>query len=113
MSEMSFNFAEHSNCDECGAIYKELLSTWNSARMRFREKWLASGKTHQDFKDSVRSIPPEVLDDEILRTEWLQTRAPDVAQALRRMKEHEIATGHSVLAQGWRNIGFRDLSELF
>jgi hypothetical protein len=54
-----------------------------------------------------------VLDDEILRTEWLQTRAPDVAQALRRMKDHEIATGHSVLAQGWRNTGFRDLSELF
>ena len=81
--------------------------------MRFREKWLASGKTHQDFKDSVRSIPPEVLDDETLQTELLQAQSPEVTKAQRRMKEHEAATGHSVLAQGWRHIDFRDLSELF
>ena len=109
---MSFNFAEHSKCEECGAIYKELISTWRAARMNFRDRWIASGKTHQDFRDAVRSMPPEVFDDEALRAELLQTKAPEVANAQQRMKEHEAATGHSVLALGWRNIGFRDLSEL-
>jgi hypothetical protein len=110
---MSFDSIDHQKCEECGAIYKELIEAWRAARMRFREHWLASGKDHQDFKDVVRSMRMEFLEDENLRNELLQANAPDVARAQRRMAEHEAATGHSVLREGSRNIGFRDLSELF
>jgi hypothetical protein len=110
---MDFNSADKLKCEECGAIYQELLDTWRAARMRFREKWLASGKTEQDFRDTVRSMLPEMLDDETRRMELFLAHAPEVARAQRRMKEHEAATGHSVLRAGWRSIGFRDLSDLF
>jgi hypothetical protein len=112
---MDFNFAEHVKCEECGTIYRELLNTWRAARIRFRETWLASGKTGQDFRDALRSMLPELLRDETRQRELLHAlheNAPEVARAERRMAEHEAATGHSVLAQGWRNLGFRDLSEL-
>lgn len=98
-------------CEECGAILRELRDAGRAARRRFRDAWFSSGKDHRDFVAALRSgdFPAEFADSQSWQTELSRTH-PDIAQAQRRKETHESETGHSVY-QGWRNAGFRDLSD--
>jgi hypothetical protein len=109
---MSSNVPRDFQCEQCGAIVRELRDAWRAGRMRFRETWLSSGRDLQDFRKALISLLPEVLDDEVRQAELLQAHFPDVAEAERRKAEHEALTGHSVHKDGWRSAGFHGLSDL-
>jgi hypothetical protein len=107
---MDPNFPNNDQCEECGAIFRDLREALRAERLRFRDAWLSSGKNHQDFEKALRSgeLLPELPDDQAQRTE--RKYPPKIAQAQRRKEKHESETGHSVY-QAWRQAGFRDLSD--
>ena len=109
---MNPNSPDNLQCEECGAILRELRDAWRSARRRFRDAWLASGRDHSDFVTALRSgdLSPELLDVQPFQTELSKACPADIAQAQRRKEKHESETGHSVY-EGWRQAGFRDLSD--
>ena len=99
-------------CEECGAILRELRDAWRAARMRFREAWVSSGRDHSDFVAALRSgdLSQELLDIQPWQTELSKACPADIAEAQFRKEKHEAETGHSV-NKGWRKAGFRDLSD--
>jgi hypothetical protein len=108
---MNFTDPKNLQCDECGAIFRELRDAWRAARARFRAAWESSGRDHSDFRRALPELLSRASETDGLQPELLQQHAPDVAAAQRRMAQHESATGHSVLKDGWRSAGLRNLSD--
>ena len=96
---------------ECGAIFLELRDARRAARARFRDAWQSSGRDHADFRRALPGLLSEAFDSEGVPPAFPQERAPDEVRALDRLAQHQAATGHSVLRDGWRSAGFRSLSD--
>ena len=89
-------FPDGFQCDECGAIWREM-----------REAAAAESRAGQASDRDLMELRQEWLhaDDAGLR-ELAESYYPRTMAARRRKTEHEILTGHNVIAHGWRAAWF-------
>jgi hypothetical protein len=93
-------------CAECAAILRALLDEFHvdhrELRQRLRETAKASGRTVEEMRTawvtSVSAMPPDE------QHTLMKAHYPRAADARRRRKEHEAATGHSVYMHGHRGV---------
>src|SRR5262249_9114805 len=80
-------------CETCRALAKELRDRFVTLQKSFRDTWLASGHTHQDFVQALKDL----LDGSVSvrSTEYVQ-QFRELAATERRKSQHEAASGHSV-----------------
>ena len=90
---MSRNPWPQNRCEVCAALSKELRDGFVAMQESFRDTWLASGRTHQDFVNALEGF----LDGSVSvrHTDYVR-HFQALAVVERRRREHEAATGHSV-----------------
>jgi hypothetical protein len=91
---MNSNPSPDAYCETCTALAKELRDGFVILQKRFRESWLASGRTHQDFVKALKDLMDGSVS--VGSPEYVQ-QFREFAAAERRRREHEAASGHSIL----------------
>ena len=91
---MSGQFPPGFHSEECGAILGEL----SEARRAGSEKMSSSGSDPRKLREQWLSA------DDFQFRELHETHYARSIKARRRKTEHDILTGHSVIAHGWRSL---------
>jgi len=97
---MSPRFSLNARCEECDALVRAWLDARDADAREMRGRLLeaarSSGRTLEEMRDAWLTSIGRVADDEMPSV--MRAHYPRASEAYRRKLEHELATGHSVIA---------------
>ena len=91
---MSRQFPSDFHCEECSEILSELSEAWRAD----------SAKISSSGRDPVELRNQWLSADDFQFRELCETYYTRMIEARRKRTEHEILTGHNVVAHGWRSL---------
>ena len=91
---MSRQFPSDFHCEQCGAILSELSEAWRAD----------AAKISSSGRDPVEVRHQWLSADDRQFHELCEMHYTRSIEARRKKTEHEILTGHNVIAHGWRGL---------